>query len=223
LTFKRGLAKLEKDHFSEEIMINTYMLILQSGPDQGKEYQLEKNELYLGRDANNDVVINDAEVSRRHARLVKQGDDYFYEDLGSTNGSFILGQRLSTLTLLRPGATITIGERVVISYVMMSTDPNATVAAPRKKAQAVEVPPAFVAPPPPVALPSVQVPPATPVQPSAKMPEGKKKSKATMIILIIIAVILVFCIIPWIILEITASYCNFFPGIFNLLSAGSCS
>lgn len=204
-------------------MINTYMLILQSGPDQGKEYQLEKNELYLGRDANNDIVINDAEVSRRHARLVKQGDDYFYEDLGSTNGSFILGQRLSTLTLLRPGATITIGERVVISYVMMSTDPNATVAAPRKIAQTADVLPAFVPPPPPVLQPGMQIPPAAPAQPAGKMPTGKKKSNAAMIILIVIAAILVFCIIPWIIMEITASYCDFFPGLFNLLSAGSCS
>jgi hypothetical protein len=202
-------------------MTNTYKLILQSGPDAGKEYALEKNELYLGRDANNDVVVNDPEVSRRHARLVKQGDDYFYEDLGSTNGSFILGQRLATLTMLHPGAILTIGERVIINYVMISTDPSATVASPRRQVP-VAPPPVAIPPAPPVAQPVRQVaPPPTvaPIPPAA----APKKSKAAMVIIIVIAVILVFCIIPWIIMEVTDSYCSLMPGIFNVLQAGSCS
>jgi DNA segregation ATPase FtsK/SpoIIIE, S-DNA-T family len=197
-------------------MTYTYKLILQSGPDAGAEFPLEKPDLYLGRDAKNDVVINDSEVSRRHAHLVRQGDDYFYEDLGSTNGSFILGQKLSTSTLLRPGATITIGERVLINYVMTSTDASATVASTRKRQAPVSAPPVVLPPPVSVAPPVYQAPAAKVLEPVGQ------KSKSTKIILIIVAVILVFCIIPWIIMEVSDTYCNILGWFFNMLMPGSC-
>lgn len=226
-------------------MTKSYKLILESGPNSGTEYPLEKDELYLGRDVNNDVVINDAEVSRRHARLVRQGDDYYFEDMGSTNGTFILGQRLSSPTLLLPNAKITIGEKVQISYIAESIDPTATVVAQRRMEMPVQRPPVVnvfpVQPaptppiqsaPPPSYTPPVYSTPAVPPMmssaqpvyanyPGAQMPP-KKKSKAGIILLIILGVILVFCMVPWIIIEITNSYCALFPGIFNMLQAGSC-
>jgi hypothetical protein len=206
-------------------MVTSYKLVLQSGPNAGTEYPIEKGELYLGRDANNDIVINDPEVSRRHARIVRQGDDYFYEDLGSTNGSFILGQRLSTLTMLHPGVTLMIGENVVINYVVTSTDPSATVAAPRRQRQAIP-PPSMPVTPAPVPMPQVapvmSMPAPQMQMPPVQMPMPQKKSKAGITILIIVAIILVFCIIPWIIIDATKNWCNLFPGIFNMIQAGTC-
>ena len=90
-------------------------LVLNSGPTAGKEYPLEKPELFIGRDLGNDVVINDSEVSRRHARLYLQGNTYIIEDLGSTNGTSVNGQKLTGPYMLRPGERITFGERVNLS------------------------------------------------------------------------------------------------------------
>lgn len=63
--------------------------------------------MFIGRDLTNDIVINDAEISRRHARLISQAGGYVLEDLGSTNGTFINGQRLASPYILRPGETVT--------------------------------------------------------------------------------------------------------------------
>lgn len=201
-------------------MENSYKIILESGPNAGAEFFLEKDELFLGRDANNDVVINDPEVSRRHARLVKQDDDYYFEDLGSTNGSFINDHRLSTLTLLRPDMKITIGERVILRYRMILADKDATVVVKRRLEEKEAIPPVITPPPAPVVTPVPQTPPPVVISSEAIAP--KKFSKTTMILLIVIGVILIFCVIPWIIMELTASYCNVFGGVFNLIQPGSC-
>lgn len=240
-------------------MNRTYKLILQTGTNAGAEFVLEKDEIFLGRDVNNDVVINDPEVSRRHARLIRDGEEYLYEDLGSTNGTFIQGQRLAAPTLLKHGTIITIGERVLLSYMIAMTDPYATVAVSRVSQPVEPLPQAqavpqssplpqkasVVPPPPPLGTPPLQTPPSyvppvysqppafkppIPQQPPAVVqmppppaPDGpKKKSKGLLIILIILGVLLVFCIIPWIIVEITNSYCSLFPGFFNAIQAGAC-
>ena len=46
-------------------MPSSYRLVMRSGPSAGKVHPLEKNELFIGRDLNNDVVINDPEKSDR--------------------------------------------------------------------------------------------------------------------------------------------------------------
>jgi pSer/pThr/pTyr-binding forkhead associated (FHA) protein len=199
---------------------NTYKLIMKNGPDEGTEVVLDKDEMYLGRDDNNDIVVKDAEVSRRHARLVKQEDDYFYDDLGSTNGSFIQGQKLGTLTLLKPGTTISLGDKVLIEY-SMTVDPSATVVSlktqiPRMSSIPVYVPPAE--PLPPVMPP----PPPPPVFQAEPLTPATKKDKVKKILLIVAAALLIFCVIPWIIMEVSDSWCSLFGGLFNAIKAGSC-
>lgn len=93
-----------------------YQVGAKTGPTAGKVYDLEKNELFIGRDLNNDIVINDPEVSRRHARLILQGKTYVLEDLGSTNGTVVNGQRLSGPYILKDGDDITLGETVNLTY-----------------------------------------------------------------------------------------------------------
>ena len=92
------------------------MLIMRTGPTPGKSFELTKNELYIGRDINNDIVINDSEVSRKHARLILQAGGYVLEDLGSTNGSFVNGQRLMGPHVLRLGETVMFGENVSLVF-----------------------------------------------------------------------------------------------------------
>ncbi|KAF0112130.1 MAG: hypothetical protein FD147_397 [Chloroflexi bacterium] len=216
-------------------MGTTYRLILQSGAGSGTEYPLEKTDLYLGRDMSNDIVVNDPEVSRRHARLVLEGTTYRIEDLGSTNGTFIRGQRLAAPVLLRPGEIITIGEKVVLRFEVLVSDPNATVAVHRAASQATQPPHEPIAPrvplAPPVTPPIAQA--YTPVQavsayppvgvvPPVQPPVKKKQSSAVIALLIVVGILVVFCIIPWIIIEATNSYCALFPGIFNSIMAGAC-
>ena len=70
-------------------MVSQFQLIMRSGPTPGASFILEGDQLTVGRDATNEIVINDAEISRRHARLTFQGGKYVLEDLGSTNGTFV--------------------------------------------------------------------------------------------------------------------------------------
>ena len=104
-------------------------MVMNSGPNPGKEFPLEKGEVFIGRDLTNDLVINDAEVSRRHARLVAQAGGYILEDLGSTNGTFVNGQRLMGPYILRSGETVTLGEHVSLLFQETKIDPDATMVA----------------------------------------------------------------------------------------------
>jgi predicted component of type VI protein secretion system len=105
-----------------------YRLAVRQGPVPGKFYELAKDVSTLGRDVRNDIVVNDAEVSRTHCRLTAQADGYLVEDLGSTNGTFIAGQRLTGPRVLRPGERLGLGETVVLELELVR-DPEATVIA----------------------------------------------------------------------------------------------
>ena len=68
----------------------------------------EKNVISIGRTSDNDLVINNIKVSRKHAKLEKRGEDWFIEDLNSSNGTFINGKKI-THQRLSPDDVITIG------------------------------------------------------------------------------------------------------------------
>jgi hypothetical protein len=111
-----------------------YQLVVQTGPASGKTYPLDKNSLTIGREVGSDVFINEAEVSRRHARLTLQAGNYLLEDLGSTNGTFVNGQRLMGPRVLQPGDAILLGENVSLAFELAPFDPNAApVGAPPPK------------------------------------------------------------------------------------------
>ena len=155
-------------------------LVLNSGPTAGKEYPLEKPELFIGRDLGNDVVINDSEVSRRHARLYLQGNTYIIEDLGSTNGTSVNGQKLTGPYMLRAGERITFGERINLSVEEVAKTPPAPAVnisfqqPPVVQPPTAPKPPAYQAPvtPPPqqVYTPPVQSAPQSYPQPQQQYP-----------------------------------------------------
>lgn len=142
----------------------THQLIMRSGPTPEKVYELTQPVIFIGRDFGNELVINDPEVSRRHARLTAQTGGYILEDMGSTNGTFVNGQRLLGPHLLRPGELISFGGTVSLSYNALQFDPNATVAAP------VNLPP-YQSPAAPYETaytpPAVQQQPVSAAQPAA--------------------------------------------------------
>lgn len=136
----------------------TYQLVMRSGPTPGKAFPLEKDEIHIGRDVSNDLVINDAEVSRRHARLSAEAGSYVVEDLGSTNGTFVNGQRVTRPQLLHPGDLILFGENVSLAFEIERFEEKATVVS---AGPAAAPPPAREAPP----IRETYVPPAPPPPP----------------------------------------------------------
>lgn len=104
----------------------SFQLIMRTGPIPGKVFDLGNNELTIGRDISNDIVISDVEVSRKHARLIMEPGGYILEDLGSTNGTFVNGQRLVSPRVLRGGETIMLGENVSLVF-ESAYDADATV------------------------------------------------------------------------------------------------
>jgi hypothetical protein len=102
-----------------------FRLIVRRGPQPNQTFDLNKDIITLGRDITNDIVINDPEVSRHHLRLTRGADGYNIEDLGSTNGTFIGGQRLSGVRPLKRGDLIGLGETVTLVYEAIRPAPSA--------------------------------------------------------------------------------------------------
>lgn len=95
---------------------DNYRLVVRRGPQLNATYELKNDDITLGRDITNQIVINDPEVSRHHLRLKRAGDGWSLEDLGSTNGTFINGQRISGQKTLQNGDLIGLGETVTLGY-----------------------------------------------------------------------------------------------------------
>ena len=91
-------------------------LILKQDPLQGESYPLESIEIVIGREAGVEIQIDSPGVSRRHARLLQHEDSYQVEDLGSSNGTFVNGQRLVSPQLLKAGDQISLGLSVSLEY-----------------------------------------------------------------------------------------------------------
>lgn len=144
-----------------------YQFVMRSGPTPGVTFPLEGEQLTIGRDSTNGVAINDSEVSRKHARLMFQGGKYVLEDLGSTNGTFVNGQRLAGPVVLKAGDVVSLGEQIVLMYDAIAADVGATVAVSRKAMQ-TSVPAAPSYAPAPQQAPSYASPPAYSPPPAAK-------------------------------------------------------
>lgn len=84
-----------------------------SGKYQGGEFPLpEAGEIVIGRSSELDMVLVEDMVSRRHAKISVHNGDIFLEDLGSTNGSFVNGEKI-TRTKLAEGDRILIGTSII--------------------------------------------------------------------------------------------------------------
>jgi len=77
------------------------------------EFELARDETHIGRAADsNDVVLDDGQVSRRHASIRRNGQDFMLVDLNSANGTFINGQRVKE-HLLRNGDSFSISRYAI--------------------------------------------------------------------------------------------------------------
>jgi predicted component of type VI protein secretion system len=106
-----------------------FRLIVKTGPNPGTAFDLTKEVTLVGRDVTNDITVGDAELSRQHARVTRTPGGYVIEDLGSTNGSTVNGERLVAPRVLSPGDLLGMGQNVTLSFEATSPEAARTVMA----------------------------------------------------------------------------------------------
>lgn len=85
-----------------------------SGVD-ARAYVLVEDEQVIGRDESNAVALGDGSVSSRHARITRGDDGFYLEDLGSRNGTFLNGEKVTDRRLLSDNDVIRLG-KVVLTF-----------------------------------------------------------------------------------------------------------
>ncbi len=118
--------------------LQSYQFVMQTGPNPGKVFLIQKTETTIGRDEKSDIFILDSGVSRHHAVLSLQGPNYVIKDLGSTNGTFVNEQRLIAPRALKPGDIILLGDKVRLVFDVAKYDPDVTIQRARPPIGAVE-------------------------------------------------------------------------------------
>jgi len=87
-------------------------LVVIDGPLQGMEVALDRREIRIGRAPNNEFVIEDDYASSQHARLQKTEDGWLLQDLNSTNGTYVDGERIGAPVSIKPDMQVRIGKTI---------------------------------------------------------------------------------------------------------------
>ncbi len=90
-----------------------------------RDIEISHTPFTLGRQGDNDVVLLDTRISRRHARIVRDSNGYLLEDAGSRHGTFVNGEKLTGSRRLRSGDQISLG--VTDSYAMVFAEEEAVL------------------------------------------------------------------------------------------------
>jgi len=128
-------------------------LVVEQGPYLHQQYLLNQPSVVIGRGPNNDIVFVDAEVSRQHTRILREGSQgYNIQDLGSTNGTFVNGRRISGTVPLQDGDRVNLGESIILAFHLSQSDYTDEDDTPTGE---------LVIPPPPPLREPIQPPPLT--------------------------------------------------------------
>ncbi len=199
-------------------MAAQFQLVIRTGPNIGKVFPLEATEISIGRELGNTIVINDAEVSRNHAKLTWQGAGYVIEDTGSTNGTFVNKQRISAPHAVKVGDLVSLSENISLMF-EATGDPNATMIA--SSAQAVKT--AIAAAPPipqprpiPVPSPAPAYSGPAPVypQPVPSQPAGNR-TNLWLIIGLILLLLVCACAAVLVVIDQLKLWCMVLPFLFQ--------
>jgi hypothetical protein len=131
-------------------MVSGFQLFVQQGPQAGQSFAVNKPIITIGREAGNDIVLESPQISRYHTRLTLQGGAYVVEDMGSTNGTFLNGQRVLRPTPVTSGDLIGVGEIILLKVQGVAGE---TVVERGQPQFVMPAPPPVYAPPPPVYAP----------------------------------------------------------------------
>jgi hypothetical protein len=92
--------------------VPTRVVILEGG-NKGESISLDNAPLLIGRGNDAAIRLDDDYVSTRHARIASAGEQWYVEDLGSTNGTYIGPTRITQATALQLGTQIRIGKTIM--------------------------------------------------------------------------------------------------------------
>ena len=84
-----------------------------SGPNAGQSVPLGDKPILLGRGTDAAIRLDDDYVSTRHARFATNGEQWFVEDLGSTNGTYLGSQRITSPVPIGIGIAVRLGKTIV--------------------------------------------------------------------------------------------------------------
>src|SRR4051812_46172859 len=107
-------------------------LVILQGPDKGRRFELPDAPVLVGRDSRA-LPLNDNTVSRRHAELrPNEHGEWILRDLGSSNGTYVNGQRADRLVSLKLGDQFRVGRTLIVfgsqPGVVRSTNANVELA-----------------------------------------------------------------------------------------------
>ena len=90
----------------------THVAVIQ-GQNAGATANLAEAPILIGRGNDAAIRLDDDYVSTRHARIAASGDQWYVEDLGSTNGTYLGTQRITQATTIGLGAQVRIGKTIL--------------------------------------------------------------------------------------------------------------
>jgi pSer/pThr/pTyr-binding forkhead associated (FHA) protein len=114
--FAAQLAALDNDVTAEEhdavgaLPSGSALLVVRRGPNVGARFLLDADLTTVGRHPDADIFLDDVTVSRRHAEFLRSGTNFEVKDLGSLNGTYLDGNRISGTIALYDGAEVQVGK-----------------------------------------------------------------------------------------------------------------
>jgi hypothetical protein len=100
MTFTPEDSEEEGQPALEDFGIKGPALVVRSGGGRAGEHFLPEGErTTIGRSPENEIFLDDVTVSRKHAVLIRRGDEFFIEDLGSLNGTYVNRKRIESARL----------------------------------------------------------------------------------------------------------------------------
>ncbi|MCA0180176.1 MAG: FHA domain-containing protein [Actinobacteria bacterium] len=88
-------------------------LVVTSGPLAGTRIPLGSTDILIGRNPGCHLVLDDDFSSGQHARIFPAANGWGVEDLGSTNGTFVNGQRIDEAVQFEPGSQVRVGRTTI--------------------------------------------------------------------------------------------------------------
>jgi pSer/pThr/pTyr-binding forkhead associated (FHA) protein len=88
-------------------------VVIVEGGNRGESVSLADAPILIGRGTDAGIRLDDDYVSTRHAQIAASGDQWFVEDLGSTNGTYVGSRRIAQATAIGLGTQIRIGKTIL--------------------------------------------------------------------------------------------------------------
>jgi len=91
-------------------------LVITKGKQQGQEFKITKTETYIGRSSDNDIRLHDWFVSKKHAMILRQGQNFFIKDLKSWRGTMVNG-KFTRESSVNDGDTLQFGSTIMTFHI----------------------------------------------------------------------------------------------------------